>query len=92
MVLVLSPIPSEVCIEKKKSPGLYFVWTFLVIHLLGRLSRTKEYQLRYEKWPRPRECHSGRLIILPFLKKISGKVLLLMNSIQEKSRAEEISG
>lgn len=24
----------------------------------------KGYQLRYEKWPKLRECHSGRLIIL----------------------------
>lgn len=49
--------------------------SFLVIHLFSLLSCTKEYQLRYEKWPKPRECHSGRLIILaPYLKKETAKV------------------
>lgn len=60
---------------KQLSEGIWRGGSFLVIHLFSLLSCTKEYQLRYEKWPKPRECHSGRLIILaPYLKKETAKV------------------
>lgn len=48
----------------------YFWETFLVIHLFSLLRSTKgDSQQRYEKWPGQKECHSGRRIILGFLKK-----------------------
>lgn len=47
----------------------YFPRTLLVIHLLSRLRGTKADPRRYEKWPELGECHSGRRIILAFLKK-----------------------
>lgn len=55
--------------KKKKKPLAYFQRTLLVIHLLSRLRRTKADPRRYEKWPEPGECHSGRRIILAFFKK-----------------------
>lgn len=80
--------------KKKKKPLAYFQRTLLVIHLLSRLRRTKADPRRYEKWPEPGECHSGRRIILAFFKKKKKKLresLLLMNSIKAKLQRKRFS-
>ena len=65
----------------------------LVIHLFSRLRGTKADPRRYEKWPGLGECHSGRRIILAFLKKKKKlrESLLLMISIKAKLQRKRFS-
>lgn len=72
-----------------KAGRFSFRETFLVIHLFGRLSCTKAYQLRYEKWPKPRECHSGRLIILALLKKKKNRGKFAFDEFNKSGTATE---
>lgn len=60
---------------------------------MSRLRGTKADPRRYEKWPELGECHSGRRIILAFLKKKKKlrESLLLMNSIKAKLQRKRFS-
>lgn len=68
----------------------YFQRTSLVIHLLSRLRGTKADPRRYEKWPELGECHSGRRIILAFLKKKTQGKFAFDEFNKSKAATEEI--
>lgn len=69
----------------------YFRETLLVIHLFSRLRGTKADPRRYEKWPGRGECHSGRRIILAFLKKKKTQGKFAFDEFNKsKAAAEEI--